>query len=344
MTDQPQGHRMQGSATASQGWGKARLAAGAVAFAFAVTMAAPISAGAATDLGHAPGNTPPFGCGPGTHNFVQVSSVQPVFNYEVPSAGVITNWKHVGRAIADPGTGRLQIWRPKGGTSYELVGRSDLESFTASVVNSYPTQISVLPGDLLGLRTSSTAACGLLGSGLDTASSDGSGTSDPVTGETRSLSSVFPGSILINVAATHEPDADGDGLGDETQDIELAVDLKNRLSPGNKGFAVKSIACGGPCDATVKGKAIAVYRGGASATSAKKKTFKLKATTISVDPGKKKKALVKLKKHSKNKRKLGKLLRIDGKKGNRSKLKLKISASNSFGASDKTKDQAKLKP
>ncbi len=175
---------------------------------------APTSAGAATQLGQlAPS---PTNC-PGDTDYVQVSANSGT-PYEVPSAGVITSWSHQARPTP-ASSGRLQVWRPAGGTSFTLVGRSELMPFTAGVVNQFAIRIPVRPGDLLGFRVgpgATGAACEFPGgAGLGTAGRDAAGSSDPAPGETRDLPT---SPSLLNVAAILEPDCDADGFGDETQD------------------------------------------------------------------------------------------------------------------------------
>jgi hypothetical protein len=184
----------------------------ALAIASMILVAAP--AGAATPLGQiAP---TPTNCA-GDTNHVQLT-VNSGTTYEVPSPGVITSWSY--RARSSPASsGRLQVWRPAGASSFTLVGRSDLITFTPGVLNEFPIAIPVNVGDLLGFRVgpgTSGAACGFPGSAvLGTTGGDAAGSSDPAPGETRTLPTT-PG--LLSVAAILEPDCDQDGLGDETQD------------------------------------------------------------------------------------------------------------------------------
>jgi hypothetical protein len=151
-------------------------------------------------------------CGP-DKNLVQAAAPVP-FTVPFPG-GVITEWSHRGDVDDTPGSGRLQLWGPAGAPNYTLVGRSALQAFTADVVNVFPTRIPVTGGEQLGLRAVDDPACGY----LEMASSLAGETTatDPLPGETRSLATPFV-SFVLNVEAVLEPDADGDGFGDETQD------------------------------------------------------------------------------------------------------------------------------
>jgi hypothetical protein len=177
---------------------------GLIAAALVVLWALPGTAGAAVQLGQT-STVNPDACAANL-NLVQRAAV--TANYQVPApGGVITSWSHRGRTPPPPGTagsGRLQIWDSIGGNNWVLVGRSDLEPFSAGLVTTFLTRIPVDPGDQLGLRTDELDA----------------GCVRPSVAGERPLapSALFR---LVNVAAVLEPDADADGFGDETQDACL---------------------------------------------------------------------------------------------------------------------------
>jgi hypothetical protein len=195
---------------------------GLIAAALVVLWALPGTAGAAVQLGQT-STVNPDACAANL-NLVQRAAV--TANYQVPApGGVITSWSHRGRTPPPPGTagsGRLQIWDSIGGNNWVLVGRSDLEPFSAGLVTTFLTRIPVDPGDQLGLRTDELdAGCvrpSVAGDliGVETPFP----TTDPEPGDERTLapSALFR---LVNVAAVLEPDADADGFGDETQDACL---------------------------------------------------------------------------------------------------------------------------
>jgi hypothetical protein len=192
-----------------------------VTAALVLLWALPGTAGAAVQLGQT-SPTNPLACGLPDFNAVQSASV--AANYQVPApGGVVTSWSHRGRTVdppfPGPGSGRLQIWDSTGGNNFVLVGRSELETFTAGVVTSFLTRIPVDPGDLLGLRAvEAGTGCGLLTVAGDVTAYEFNAP-DPAPGDERTLPP-NPG-VLLNVAAVLEPDADADGFGDETQDACL---------------------------------------------------------------------------------------------------------------------------
>jgi hypothetical protein len=192
-----------------------------VTAALVLLWAIPGTAGAAVQLGQT-SPTNPLACGEPDFNSVQSAAV--AANYQVPvPGGVITSWSHRGRTVdppfPGPGSGRLQIWDSTGGNDFNLIGRSELQTFTAGVVTSFLTRIPVDPGDLLGLRAvEAGTGCGLFSVAGDVTAYEFNAP-DPAPGDVRTLDP-HPG-VLLNVAAVLEADADGDGFGDETQDACL---------------------------------------------------------------------------------------------------------------------------
>ncbi|MGI9557555.1 MAG: hypothetical protein ACR2N5_06410 [Solirubrobacterales bacterium] len=331
--------------TMRDGLGRRSLIAGVAALCAAAVLLG-VSASrthAAVEVGETtPPGAEPVACLQDT-NLVQEGSTDPSF--EVPvGGGVITEWRHLGAALGArggglPGSARLLLWRPEVDTSYTLAGRSAIEAFGLGL-NTFETRIPVAGGELLGLRSvTDIGICGSTGQPpAEVVFLTQVGT-DLEPGQTEDLPE-SEAATRLNVAATLEPDADADGYGDESQDVEVTVGLRNKLKPKKKGFPVK-VSCGGTeCDAEIKGKASAKTSGGSSAAASKRITYKLKPKTISVGAGETLKTKVKLRKSKKSTKKLAKLLKKSSKG---SKLKLTVSAENSIGSSDKAKDKAKLK-
>ena len=187
----------------------------AVAALVVLPWALPGKAGAATQLGQV---SPPFPLLSPSGNFVQLQTA--TIPYTVPfPGGVITGWSHMGTAEdGSAGSGRLQLWRQVGMTTdFFLVGRSNLEPFTAGIVNPFSTRVPVSGGELLGLRGEDAGSTygGMAGDNeLELELLGG----DPAPGETRSAVGAADPVTLVNVSAVLEPDADRDGFGDETQD------------------------------------------------------------------------------------------------------------------------------
>jgi hypothetical protein len=179
---------------------------GALACALAGAVLAP-PATAATNLGET--FVPDQLCSSST--FLQ--TVSPESAYTVPFRGVITQWRIQG----GPAVGisaRFKAGRAAGGNDYEIVGQSPLHAVTPNVLNSYPDRVPVRGGDVIGLwiNANSTANCYRVAAGFQSAARPGDVPPGSATAFTPSSGGQY------NLAATVEPDADGDGYGDETQD------------------------------------------------------------------------------------------------------------------------------
>lgn len=106
----------------------------------------------------------PIGSAAGTKNcvadydFVQISATGK--SYTVPAGGgSITSWSTlVGADLANMGPARLEVWRLALGT-YTLVGIGASETLTPGTLNTFPANIAVQGGDLLGLHVGGQMLC-----------------------------------------------------------------------------------------------------------------------------------------------------------------------------------------
>jgi hypothetical protein len=142
-----------------------------------------------------------------------------------PTSGVITEWKvNVGLLGFESEEGfeaeevpqgfytQLFVVRPAGENQFNIVGKSESGLLSVNTVNNFPARIPVQAGDLLGLSGSYAPYC-LTKDPVDkTADFDGI----PPIGATPTTEK-FEG-FQVPVTAKIEPDVDGDGYGDETQD------------------------------------------------------------------------------------------------------------------------------
>jgi IPT/TIG domain/PASTA domain len=148
----------------------------------------------------APTPSPPAVCEyPSSYDEFQLS-VGLGASYTVPSAGVITSWSTNTAA----GVGQIlgfKVFRPVGGSNYLVVAEDPPRLLSPSALNTFPLNIPVQPGDLLGLAipTGTATACEFE-SGLP---SDVIGYNEGLTpaGGVVPLEETFPGSRL-NVSAT----------------------------------------------------------------------------------------------------------------------------------------------
>jgi hypothetical protein len=132
-----------------------------------------------------------------------------------PSAGVVTRWKSLS-GISTPIPERLKVLRPGSSQkSFTVVGESDYQT-VAPGPNAFATRIPIQPGDRFGLYSpppdGNSIYCG-------------TGNPEDKIGfveydlrrEASAEFSEIAGSD-VPVVAVVEPDRDGDGYGDETQD------------------------------------------------------------------------------------------------------------------------------
>src|SRR6476646_2457876 len=80
-------------------------------------------------------------------------------SYTVPSAGSLTTWSTV--AGLSGGRLGLKVYRPLGGTRYQVVGEDGPRPLLAGQRNTFPVAIPVLPGDVVGTAVPghANAAC-----------------------------------------------------------------------------------------------------------------------------------------------------------------------------------------
>jgi len=175
-------------------------------------LAGPGSASAAVQVGET--FPPSSACNNFLYTFFQIESPGNV--YAAPNDGVLTAWKF--EAGPTPPTLKLKVVRPLPSGDFLIVGETSVRFPLPNQLNTLPIQISVRAGDLLGYKFVSDGECtesvgppGYAYSRLD---------GDPPPGTTAPASGApFPG--RLDLAATLEPDCDSDGLGDESQDVDI---------------------------------------------------------------------------------------------------------------------------
>jgi hypothetical protein len=200
-------------------------------------LATPASGEAATQIGQ---TFVPADCD-GDDVLLQTSS--PGGQYTVPSDGVITSWSYQGGTF--PAQLRLKLARPAGSNLFTIVGESPLETAPTSQLSTFPVRIPVQAGDVLGFYLASGQCRFPPPSPPGYSYAFYTGMGDVPAGTTAEF---LPGGPLqLDIAAILEPDCDGDGFGDETQDPNLfggacpargrAITLdanKNKVKKGKK--------------------------------------------------------------------------------------------------------------
>jgi hypothetical protein len=183
-------------------------------------------ASAATEFGSGCGATSYFSEGGEISTGHGAGSPLPV---AAPTSGVITEWKvNVGlfgftyeeegfegfESFPAPKGFYTQLFvvRPAGENQFNIVGKSESGLLSVNTVNNFPARIPVQAGDLLGLSGSYTPFCRT----TDPVDVTADFTGVPPIGATPTTEK-FTG-YQVPVTAKIEPDVDGDGYGDETQD------------------------------------------------------------------------------------------------------------------------------
>jgi hypothetical protein len=180
-------------------------------------LAAPASASAAVQIGTTfPGAN--LSCG---DNVTALQTTSAAGSYAAPSAGVITSWS-VQPTGAVPIALKLKFARAAGGNDFTIVGESPPKAPTSGVLNTYTdVRFSVQPGDIIGYYADQGPMgtfCGKTDSNFAARNVAG----DQAPGATATYSTLVP-SMQFSFSALLEPDCDGDGFGDETQDSDLSA-------------------------------------------------------------------------------------------------------------------------
>lgn len=151
---------------------------------------------------------------PGTVVFQSAVAGTP--SHVIPSAGVVTSFSHI--AAASPtSTFQLVVLRPLPSGDFSVIGVSTPQTLVGGVVNTFPEQIPVEAGDVIGVQGSTTSLRAL--AAAPAGNNIKASAAFAIGGATITAGSISQYSNLVaDVSATVEPDADGDFFGDETQD------------------------------------------------------------------------------------------------------------------------------
>ncbi len=297
----------------------------AVASAFAaISLVGASYASAATQIGSScVGNR----AEPGVESLVELTNSG---SYSVAQAGVITKWGV--SVVSYPGgiSEKLKVFHPAGAAnSFTTVGESAIEPIVGGA-NSFETRIPVQVGDRIGVYGSTEGA---IYCEEASASIIGGQTGDFPVGSPATFLEYAEGQVAVS--ATIEPDADGDGYGDETQDkcpqsattqAPCPTVVLNASASAKGNFATVVVTSSVQAAVTVAG----------NVKLGKGKTAKLSGGTQIVAPGALAKFTVPF---------TGKLKSALKKLSRKQSLKLKLTASapNVVGAATVSKATVKLK-
>jgi len=188
-----------------------RFAGGVVALLVSSALLGVAGAGAATEYGS--GCDPDIGMASGGMA-LQLTRETPPIALKTATSGVVTSWRVQSGSWLEPRVMALKVFRQVGG-EYEVVGESEPGSVLGQPDNQFATRIPVGAGVIFGVRSSkSFPACDGIASSGDTVALLGPDVS--VGGKVKPTETRVK--YLLSLAVVVEPDADGDGYGDETQD------------------------------------------------------------------------------------------------------------------------------
>jgi hypothetical protein len=196
---------------------KNRAIATVLTLAFAVPLFAAQAASAATEVGsNCTANT-----GTGGYTLVPLAQAGSPLPLTAPTAGVATKWKVNTGLVLPPGfaiSEKMRVLRPTGTPNqFQTIA----ESSPGIVVNGngsnvFDTRIPVQAGDRFGAYAPEESSAVLFCMTSSEADVIGAKKADVGPGSTADYEPVTK--IQLALSVTIEPDADGDGYGDETQD------------------------------------------------------------------------------------------------------------------------------
>jgi uncharacterized repeat protein (TIGR01451 family) len=131
--------------------------------------------------------------------------------YSAPTDGVITSWSF--QSDATGATVKLKAARRNPDGTYLIVGESDFQTTAPNQLQSFPARVPVKAGDVIGTAASTGKSVAYTGADADTVAL---AAGDQAPGSSGAYSDVH--GIRMDLTANLEPDVDGDGFGDETQD------------------------------------------------------------------------------------------------------------------------------
>jgi hypothetical protein len=276
------------------------LLAGSVALAGSLGAGLAVALGGSTEVGQTT-STPTFGVNTPVAPF---STVPGTPSYATPH-GVLTSWRFHSSGDSAAGAVRLKIFRYTGtGTDlvFKVLAESSLKTLEPDTAYDFKERIPVDQGDLLGLTAVSDAEVGITVPGTPQNRLAQFGGGDIAPGQTGTATIAWP-DLRPSVAATVEPDADGDGFGDDSQDkcpVDRTTQALCQFSFGRlkrneeRGTAVLPVTVPGAGALSLSGKGVAGQQASTSRAASAGGRATASASTVKLvvkGKGKKKKTL-----------------------------------------------------
>jgi hypothetical protein len=207
---------------------RAGVGSAGLALTVAATLLVPASASAAVTIGSdlAPDPTAPVSCGPGDPACTIANTVVQGASTGSPFDGVVVRWRvRSAEANAGGNPARLKIVRPNGAGTFTGLSTSATQvipdTMGVPTTFTFATQQPIATGDLVALDVNTPHNSFDIRNLTSTDVSWIRWAPPLLDGQTRSPSGAFTGGEhMFN--ADVEPDCDGDGLGDETQDPDTS--------------------------------------------------------------------------------------------------------------------------
>ncbi len=243
----------------------------------ALGLAGAASASAVTTIGQlAPGNSPPALCIDADTN---LEKIQPTVSsgtpYVVPAQGaVISSWSTKAAADANQHLS-FKVWRKVGDpATYQVVGVDGPRTLAPSALNTFPVNIAVQPGDLIGFHkplptTDGNSACLFDAPGNFVVEPTNYG--NATVGQSVSFDTANPiPDVKLNLSAVVKLKA--------SNDFDISKVKKNK----KKGVATLTVDVPGPGELSLGGTGVKPQRAGGAAiskdvTAAGKVNLKVKA-------------------------------------------------------------------
>jgi len=233
-----------------------------------LALALPASAFAAVTVGPAPPNPDPLGSQ--SINYLDgaliFNAVGPAGSQAAaPSAGVITRWRFYSDEIGAGTTVQLRTLALSSGTSYTAVASGPVEQVAAvkpqgaevnNVLHEFAAQVPIAAGQLVGYTLHK--APGVIfkpvfpvGTGWKYGCM---GCIEPAPADGETAKATLASGLWMAMNADVEPDADGDRLGDETQDPCVGICLPPVTTSSTSTAAAATTTAPAPAPVTGKKK------------------------------------------------------------------------------------------
>ena len=228
--------------------------------ALVLALVLPASAFAAATVGPAPPNPDPLGSQ--SINYLDgaliFNAVGPAGSQAAaPSAGVITRWRFYSDEIGAGTTVQLRTLALSSGTSYTAVASGPVEQVAPvkpqgaevnNVLHEFTAQVPIAAGQLVGYTLHKPVGVIFqpvfpVGTGWKYGCL---GCVDPAPADGETAKATLIEGLWVAMNADVEPDADSDGLGDETQDPCIGICLPPVSTPSTTSTASTTAAPAAP--------------------------------------------------------------------------------------------------